>query len=116
MTPGRPLGPTGFVPIPDNRVEARYKLTLGPQARCLQRDRVFNEPYMLLGADETPRVRRVMESCGLGLPARVLGGGGLLGEFPGIDRDPGAEVPERDWGRLGVQHGRRVGGPIGSGD
>jgi hypothetical protein len=51
-----------------------------------------------------------MESCGLGLPRRVLNSGGVLGEFPGIDLDPGPEVPEGEWGVFGLA-GTPDGGP-----
>lgn len=101
MTPGRPLGPPPFAPVPDNRLEATYTLTLA-QARALQRDRLFAEPYVLLGANSSSGLRRALEEVGLALPDRVLRGGGFLGEFPGIDIAPGAEIGVEEWPRFGL--------------
>lgn len=101
MTPGRALGPPPFAPIPDNRLEATYTLTLA-QARALQRDRLFAEPYVLLGANSSSGLRRALEEVGLALPDRVLRGGGFLGEFPGIDIAPGAEIGVEEWPRFGL--------------
>lgn len=89
---------------PDNRLEAMYDLTL-EQVRCLWRDRVFEAVYVLIGANSNAAMRRVTSECGVALPARVLGGGGLLGEFPGVDADVGAEIAPADWGRFGVVPG-----------
>ncbi|HBS29284.1 MAG TPA: hypothetical protein DEB06_07495 [Phycisphaerales bacterium] len=100
MTPGEVLRPV-LGRAPDNRLEAVYTLSLG-QAECLTRDRVFSAPYVLLGANSNAALRRTMESCGVGVPARVLRGAGPLGEFPGIDQDPGPEVPSDQWPALGL--------------
>lgn len=101
MTPGRTLGPLAFGPSPDNRLEARYAISIA-QARALQRDRVFTEVYALLGANSSSGLRRTMEDAGLTLPGHVLRAGGALGEFPGVEFDPGPEIPSEDWGALGL--------------
>lgn len=95
------LRPPSFSGPPDDRLEAVYELTCD-QARALQRDRVFDVPYVLLGSNSNSGLRRAMEEAGLGLPAHVIGGGGLLGEFPGIDMDAGRELPRGEWGRFGL--------------
>lgn len=100
MRGGRVIPPP-FAGPPDNRLEAVYELTL-EQVRQLQRDRVFEAPYMLVGPNSNAAMRRVAEECGVTLPPRVLGGFGLLGEFPGIDADVGAEVEPSEWPRFGV--------------
>jgi len=100
MTPGEALRPM-LGGDPDDRLEAIYTLSLD-QARCITRDRVFSTPYVLLGTNSNTGLRRTMESCGLGLPERVLSSGGVLGEFPGIEYDPGVEVPESDWASFGL--------------
>lgn len=101
MTPGRTLGPLGFGPAPDNRLEAKYAISVA-QARALQRDRVFTEAYALLGANSSSGLRRAMEDAGLSLPDHVLRAGGALGEFPGVEFDPGPEIPTGNWGALGL--------------
>lgn len=93
--------PPGIAPPPDNRVEASYDITL-EEARALQRDRVFAKPYVLLGANSNAALRRVMERCGMVLPAHVVNSSGVFGEFPGIDADPGEELPQSRWEGFGV--------------
>lgn len=100
MRGGRVVPPP-FAGPPDNRLEAVYELTLD-QVRRLRRDRVFEAPYMLVGPNSNAAMRRVAEECGVTLPPRVLGGFGLLGEFPGIEADVGAEVDPSEWQRFGV--------------
>lgn len=102
MAPGVHLGPPrGLAPAPDNRLVARFWLTPG-QAACLQRQRVFSEAYVLLGPNSNSAMRHALESCGCGVPDAVLRGGGVLGEFPGIDTDPGEELPAWRWPLLGL--------------
>ncbi len=101
MTPGHTLAPPPFAPLPDNRLEATYTLTIA-QARALQRDRLFTEPYVLLGANSSSGLRRAMEAVGLTLPPRILRSAGILGEFPGIDIDPGPELNIEQWPSLGL--------------
>ncbi len=101
MTPGRPLAPPSFSPPPDGRLEATYRLT-PDQAAALQRDRVFDAPYVLLCTNSNAALRRVMESSGLTMPPRVLAGAGVTGEFPGIDCDPGNEVSLEQWTHYGI--------------
>lgn len=98
---GGNLRPPTFAGPPDDRLEAVYEITL-EQARCLQRDRVFSEPYMLVGANSNAGLRRAMEECGLRLPERLLTGAGLFGEFPGIDQSVGDEIPSRWWALHGI--------------
>lgn len=95
-----------FSPLaqPRDRLEARYKLTLA-QLESLQRDRLFTAAYELTGPNSNAALRRVMESVGLRLPARVTNSGGLLGEFPGIDASVGAELPASRWREFGVPSG-----------
>lgn len=100
MTIGEPLAPA-LGGDPGDRLEAVYTLTL-EQAECVTRDRVFSAPYVLLGTNSNAGLRRTMESCGLGIPARVLQGGGMLGEFPGIETDPGEELPGAEWASFGL--------------
>jgi hypothetical protein len=100
MRGGRVVPPP-FAGPPDNRLEAVYELTL-EQVKQLGRDRVFETAYMLVGPNSNAAMRRVAEECGVALPPRVLGGFGLLGEFPGLDADVGAEVDPSEWGRFGV--------------
>lgn len=93
---GGHLGPSfALAPPPDNRLEAVYVLSV-EQARCLARDRVYSEPYVLLGSNSNAGLRRAFDECGVRLPEAVLASGGVLGEFPGLLSDVGPEVlPER---------------------
>lgn len=102
-TPGRTLRP--FIGGDgDERLEATYELTLD-QARCLQQDRLFSAPYALVGSNSSSGLRAAMEGCGLSLPAAVLAGGGVTGEFPGIDRSAGEEIPPERWPAFGFPAG-----------
>lgn len=101
MTPGRALGPLAFGPPADNRLEAKYELSV-TQVRALQRDRIFTEVYALLGANSSSGLRRTMEDAGLRLPDHVLRTGGAMGEFPGVEFDPGPEIPRENWGAFGL--------------
>lgn len=96
------LRPPDFAPPPDNRLEATYILTID-QARCIQRDRIFEEPYILVGPNSNAGLRAAMESCGVPLPDRIKSSGGLLGEFPGIDFKAGDEIPRDQWRRYGLE-------------
>ncbi len=86
---------------PDNRLEATYRVTM-KQARDLMRDRVFSNRYFLLGPNSSSGLRAAMEAAGLKLPAQVLAGGGIMGEFPGVDFSPGREIPRSRWGDFGL--------------
>jgi len=94
MTPGvRIRSALGEAP---ERVEARW--TLSPSvAACLQRDRVFAFAYFLVGPNSNSAMRAACESCDVHLPEAVLTSGGLLGEFPGVERSPGDELPRDQW-------------------
>jgi hypothetical protein len=101
------LGPSfGFAPPPDNRLEAMYVLSL-EQARCLARDRVYSEPYVLLGSNSNAGLRRAFDECGVPLPEAVLASGGVLGEFPGVLSDVGSEVPREKLADFGVMAAER---------
>lgn len=89
---------------PDNRLEATYQIT-PEQARELERDRVFRAPYVLIGRNSNSALRRALADIGLALPQRVLEGGGMLGEFPGVDLDPGDEVAPDKWADVGLPRG-----------
>lgn len=99
MTPGVHLRP--IFGVADDRIEARYWLTAA-QARELQRDRVFASPYVLVGTNSNTGLARAMKDAGLTLPDRVSQGGGVLGEFPGIDLDVGEDVPKERWASFGI--------------
>lgn len=101
------LGPPPFAPEPDHRLEATYTISID-QARCLQQDRVFEEAYVLVGANSNAGLRRTMESCGVPLPPGVIRSGGILGAFPGIDVDPGAEVEPARWPSFGIGEDTRA--------
>lgn len=88
-------------PWPDERLEARWSLT-PEQAACLQRDRLFSARYILLGTNSNSGMAGALLDCDLALPERVAAGAGLLGEFPGVDLDPGDEIPLERWESFGV--------------
>lgn len=102
MSRGRILCPLPFGPAADNRLEATYTLTV-EQARILQRDRIFDQPYVLVGTNSSSGLRRVMEEAGLRLPEHVLRGGGVFGEFPGVQLSPGEELPPERWASHGLR-------------
>jgi len=100
MTPGVRVLP--LLPNPHERVEARWSIT--PQtAACLARDRVFSETYFLVGPNSNSAMRAVCEECGVTLPDTVLAGGGVLGEFPGVERSPGQAIPPEAWPAVGAR-------------
>lgn len=82
MTPGVRLRPV--VGDPKERPEARWSITPA-QARVLRRDRVWGAPYVLIGANSNSAMAAALRAAGLELPERVRDGGGVFGEFPGID-------------------------------
>jgi len=99
MTRGHHLAP--IIAEPRDRLELRFTITPA-QARCLQRDRVFAAPYVLLGTNSNAAMRRALESCGCSIPLRVAHSGGALGAFPGINIDPGPELPASRWAEFGI--------------
>jgi hypothetical protein len=99
MTPGVPLQP--ILSSPDNRLEAEYWLTEA-QAKLLRRDRVFSAPYELTARNSNAAMARALKDAGLALPARVAQGAGLLGEFPGINLDPGKDIAPSRWTEYGI--------------
>ena len=102
MTRGEHLGPV--LGDPNDRLEATWRLS-ADVVECLQRDTVFGLEYRLLGPNSNSGIRGVAERCGLTLPDRVLRGGGMFGEFPGIELAPGDEVPESAWDEAGIVRG-----------
>jgi hypothetical protein len=86
---------------PAERVEARWTVT-PDTAACLQRDRLFERQYILLGPNSNSAMAAVLAACALDAPAQVLGGAGLLGEFPGVDMDPGDEIDGARWAEFGL--------------
>lgn len=86
------------------RLEAVYTISL-EQARCLQRDRMFSAQYALLGTNSSSGLRRAAEDCGCTIPPHVANAGGALGEFPGVNFDPGEEVPAELWTQYGFPAG-----------
>ena len=107
MTPGVRLQP--FLGsddrFPKERVEARWEIPL-ETARCLQRDRVFADRYALLGPNSNSAMAAVLAACGIDAPDAVLAGAGLFGEFPGVDLDPGEEIPAAEWPAFGIPFAR----------
>lgn len=99
MTRGNRLRPA--LGPPDNRLEAAWTID-AKQAACLQRDRVFERAYFLLGPNSNSGMRAACEACGLELPPHVVGGEGLLSEFPGVGMDPGEERAAADWAARGA--------------
>ena len=90
------------------RVEARWEIT-PEQAGALGRDRLFESQYVLLGANSNAAMRAILEDSGLDLPAHVAGGGGMLGEFPGVNIHPGAEIEPARWDLFGLPDGPATG-------
>ncbi|TVQ59972.1 MAG: hypothetical protein EA379_09260 [Phycisphaerales bacterium] len=89
---------------PDDRLEAVFQIT--PSAAYeLQRDRIFEHRYLLLGPNSTSGLRAAFRAAGLDLPEHVLRGAGILGEFPGVDLHPGAEIPAERWADFGLPEG-----------
>jgi len=102
MTRGTHLGP--MLGDPNDRLEAEWSLDVDI-VECLQRDTVFSSEYRLLGPNSNSGIRGIAERCGLTLPDHVLSTGGMLGEFPGIELEPGAEVPPSAWRAAGINPG-----------
>ena len=66
---------------------------------------MFAERYILLGPNSTSGLRAAFLAAGLDFPAHVLLGRGVLGEFPGVDLEPGAEIPGERWSDFGLRDG-----------
>jgi hypothetical protein len=94
-----------FLDIPmDNRLEAVYWLPV-ETVEELQRDRAFTSRYFILGPNSSSGLRAAFESSGVPLPPHVLASGGALGEFPGVEFPPGAELPPDQWSEFGFRIG-----------
>jgi len=108
MTRGVRLQPfvtPGDAGFPGERVEASWAIT--PEtARCLQRDRLFTNRYALLGPNSNSAMAAVLGLCGLDAPDAVLDGAGVFGEFPGVDLEPGKEIPRAEWAAFGIPFSR----------
>ena len=59
--------------------------------------------YLLSTVQE---MRQALESCGCTIPVRVARASGVLGEFPGINVEPGPELAIDQWRRFGITSGR----------
>lgn len=99
MTPGVRLAPV--FGEPDQRLESKFTAPV-ETVRRLSRERMWDTPYALLGTNSNSAMRCVFEECGLWLPDHVLSGGGILGEFPGVDFTLGAEIERDLWGEHGL--------------
>lgn len=102
MTPGRTLA--SWTDDPQPRLEAEYEVDV-TVAAWLQRDIAFEADYVLVGTNSNSAMRAVMQRAGLAPPDRVRNGAGILGEFPGIDRNPGGEVDPSTWREIGLPMG-----------
>lgn len=98
MTPGVRVRP--IFPGAPERVEAKFEIS-AETAECLQRDRVFELGYFLLGPNSNSAMRAVCEGCGVNIPEHILISGGPLGDFPGVERAPGSELPADQWQGVG---------------
>lgn len=98
MTPGVRVRP--IFPGTTERTEATFEISTRT-AECLQRDRVYQLPYFILGPNSNSAIRAVCQSCGVTLPDAVLTRGGPLGDFPGVEQTPGDEVHTERWPSLG---------------
>lgn len=90
--------------VPDDRLELSFKLDAGG-ALELQQDRLFSEPYVLVGPNSNAAMRAALASVGVELPERITSGGGVRGEFPGIDLHPGETLPAEQWGEFNLPNG-----------
>ena len=88
-----------LVPIvaePDDRLEQAYMVPASVVLR-LQADRLFANTYRLLGPNSNSALRAVLQEAGVPIPPSVLSSGGVLGAFPGIEKDPGPPIPPDRW-------------------
>ena len=111
MTPGYRLRPAlswTRDDFPHDQLEGRYTIT-AEQAQRLARDGYFPEPYRLLSSNSNAAMRWVMEDIGLTLPEHVLGSGGTLGRYPGVNTAVGELTPWPDAGVSEEPPNRRVG-------
>ncbi|MEM8834432.1 MAG: hypothetical protein AAGD00_01305 [Planctomycetota bacterium] len=86
------------------RLEAVYEIDCA-QAEALQRDRVWDVTYELLGPNSNSGLATAMREVGLELPEHVSRGGGALGAFPGVTLDPGEDLRTAEWARAGLPAG-----------
>lgn len=89
---------------PEDRLEAVFHMTQH-EAEALVRDRMFASRYFLLGPNSTSGLRAAFRAAGFDFPAHILDGRGVLGEFPGVDLQAGAEIPADQWIDFGVASG-----------
>jgi len=94
MTRGAHLAP--MVAEPDDRLEQTYTVPASIVAD-LQADRLFAHTYRLLGPNSNSALRTVLQEAGIPVPTHVLASGGMLGAFPGIEKDPGDPLPPDAW-------------------
>lgn len=78
-----------LVADPKERAEGEWRVPVDA-VRGLHADRVWATPYILIGTNSNSAMAAALREAGIELPARVRDGGGLFGEFPGIDLELGA--------------------------
>lgn len=100
MSAGHPLYP--IIENADDRFEAEFEITL-EQAICLQQDRVFSARYALLGTNSSSGLRGAVELCDCELPEQIVNAGGMFGDYPGIDHDPGRVIDRELWPAFGIE-------------
>lgn len=93
-----------LVAEPDDRLECAYTVPASIVAR-LQTDRLFAGAYRLLGPNSNSALRTVLQEAGIPLPEHVLASGGVLGAFPGIEKNPGPSVPPDQWDNAALPSG-----------
>lgn len=108
MSAGSALRP--IIENAQDRFEAEFEITL-EQAICLQQDRVFGARYALLGTNSSSGLRRTLELCDCEMPSRIVASGGFLGEYPGIDQDPGPLLDRERWPDYGIEGEEEISPP-----
>lgn len=105
MSRGHHLGPILRPPDGDigERTEATWPITPA-QALILQRDRVWNASYILLGPNSNTAARAALESIDLELPESLIAEA-REGRFPGLLMSLDEALPSEDWARHGLPRG-----------
>lgn len=86
------------------RLEAFYLITPA-QAACLQRDRMYERAYSLLGPNSTSGMLAALRACGCAIPNHIATKGGWINEFPGAEMSPGRELRPDEWAQYGIATG-----------
>lgn len=105
MSRGHHLGPILRPPDGDigERTEATWPITPA-QAAILQRDRVWQTPYVLLGPNSNTAARAALESIDLELPESLIAEA-REGRFPGLLMSLDEDLPREVWARHGLPNG-----------